>query len=94
MTERREQTFFPDPALDRALAMIMTLAAELHVTRDHVKVLEALLVAKDIIKANDVDDFAPSVTQAAQFDADRDTFVATLMRHAQGLSPEPIVHDS
>ena len=38
-----EQTFFDDPALDIAVAMIMTLATELQVTRDRLRSLEVLL---------------------------------------------------
>ncbi len=44
MNSRPEQTFFADPAMDRAMGLIMTLAAELYVTRDHVRVLETVLV--------------------------------------------------
>ena len=36
-----EQTFFADPAIDRLLAVTMTLAAEVQMLRDRVRVLEA-----------------------------------------------------
>ena len=36
-----EQTFFADPALDRLLAVTLTLAAEVQILRDRVRALEA-----------------------------------------------------
>ncbi len=36
-----EQVFFADPALDRLLAVTLTLAAEVHILRDRVRALEA-----------------------------------------------------
>ena len=40
---RPEQTFFEDPALDRAFGMVMALATEVYVLRDRVRALETAL---------------------------------------------------
>ena len=84
VASRPEQTFFADPALDRALAMIMTLGAELYVTRDHVHVLEALLVSKGVLEPDEVERYAPDPAAAEARSADRDAFVHALMANVQG----------
>lgn len=40
---RPEQTFFPDPGLDRVSGVVMALATEVQVLRDRVQALEAPL---------------------------------------------------
>ena len=84
MEQLPEQTFFTDPALDRAMGMIMTLAAELHVTRDHVRVLEALLVDKGVLEEGEVARFEPPADLEAEWTLDRDAFIAALMENVQG----------
>jgi hypothetical protein len=84
MHPRPEQTFFSDPSLDRAMGMIMTLAAELYVARDHVRVLESLLVEKGVLEATEVAQFAPSAEEQPAWDQDRDAFVSALMANVEG----------
>ena len=36
---RPEQTFFPDPAIDRELGVVMALATEVYVLRDRTRAL-------------------------------------------------------
>ena len=83
---RADQTFFDDPAVDRLLGAVMTLAAELHVARDHSRVLEQLLVDKGILEADEVQRFRPDATAAASWDAERDAFIASLMHSLRGLT--------
>lgn len=40
---RPEQIFFPDPAIDRVLGVVMALATEVYVLRDRTRALEAQL---------------------------------------------------
>ena len=79
-----EQTFFKDPAIDRLLAMIMTLAAELHVTRDRLTTLEMTLEASGAIPPAALDKFTPTPDQAAKLAADRQAFVNELMLQTLG----------
>jgi hypothetical protein len=80
-----EQTFFADPATDRLLAMVMTLAAELHVTRDRLACLEMLLEARGVLPAGALDGFVPDPGQAARLDAARRAFSEELMRCTLGV---------
>lgn len=82
---RREQTFFADPAIDRVLDMVMTIAAELHVTRDRLATLEALLVASGTLGEGALDGFVPSEAVAARLDESRRALVAQLMRATTGM---------
>lgn len=85
LPHKPEQTFFADPAIDRVLAMVMTLAAELHVTRDRIATLECLLEEKGLIEPDALDAFQPTPEQMARLDAERQAFVAELMQQTLGL---------
>ena len=75
-----EQTFFPDPAHDRAFGVVMALAQEVWVLRDRVAAMEAQLAdrgALDVAKLNE----EPRADERA---AERDAFVAHLMQNLLG----------
>jgi hypothetical protein len=76
-----EQTFFPDPALDRAFGVVMALAQEVWVLRDRMMALEAQLAergALDVAKLN----AEPAPDERA---AEREAFVAHLMQNLGGV---------
>lgn len=78
-TPRPEQTFFDDPALDRAAGMIMTLAAEVWVLRDRLAAMQRLLEDRGALQPGALDAYAPDEATAAALDADRRDFVRHLM---------------
>ena len=94
MEDRPEQSFFKDEALDRAVGMIMTLAAELYVTRDRLTVLERTLTARGLLELNELDDYQPNSDALLVDAADREAFTAALMgnlcgkQSARGLTPQ------
>lgn len=76
----KEQTFFPDPALDRAFGVVMALAQEVWVLKDRVAALEAQLAergALDIARLNQ----EPATDERA---AEREAFVRHLMQNLLG----------
>ena len=76
-----EQTFFPDPALDRAFGVVMALAQEVWVLRDRVAAMEAQLAergALDVAKLNE----EPRTDERS---AERDAFVAHLLQNLMGV---------
>jgi len=76
-----EQTFFPDPALDRAFGVVMALAQEVWVLKDRVAALEAQLAAGgalDVEKLNQ----EPTGDERA---AEREAFVRHLMQNLHGV---------
>ncbi|MCC6007133.1 MAG: hypothetical protein JJU40_05610 [Rhodobacteraceae bacterium] len=79
-----EQTFFADPSTDRLLAMVMTLAAELHVTRDRLATLEMMLERAGQLAPGALDVFTPTPEEKARLDAERQAFASELMQCTLG----------
>ena len=75
-----EQTFFSDPALDRAFGVVMALATEVWVLRDRVAALEEQLVQRGVL---DVAQLSKEPTSDARA-KDREEFVAHLMQNLLG----------
>ncbi|TCT11584.1 hypothetical protein EDC22_104347 [Tepidamorphus gemmatus] len=82
---KAEQVFFADPAIDRLLAMIMTLAAEVHVTRDRLACLEFLLESGQPVTREALDRFQPTPEQAERLDAARRALSSELMFCTLGI---------
>jgi hypothetical protein len=80
-----EQTFFSDPAIDRLLAMVMMLAAEVHVARDRMRSLEVQLEKAGVLAAGTLDGYRPDETELERLKLDREAFVAELMHCALGV---------
>jgi len=75
-----EQTFFPDPALDRAFGVVMALAQEVWVLRDRVAGIEAQLAARGILDVSQLNQEPGRDDRAAE----REAFVAHLMQNLLG----------
>ena len=75
-----EQTFFEDPALDRAFGVVMALAQELWVLRDRVAAMEAQLAAHGVLQPEKLN-AEPERDERA---AEREAFVAHLMQPLLG----------
>lgn len=82
-TGRPEQSFFEDPALDRAFGVVMALATEVYVLRDRVRALETALARAGAIDAEALS-AEPGPEEVAATTADRDAFVAHLMGNLLG----------
>jgi hypothetical protein len=80
---RPEQTFFADPALDRAFGVVMALATEVYVLRDRLAALEGQLAARGLLDRAALD-AEPAPEEIAARAADRDAFVEHLMHHLLG----------
>lgn len=81
---RPEQTFFPDPALDRALGIVMALATEVYVLRDRLRAMERQLVERGTLDAARLA-AAPTAEEDEAAQADRDAFVAHLLAPVLGM---------
>jgi len=75
-----EQTFFEDPALDRAFAVVMALAQEVWVLRDRVRAMEAQLAERGMLDAKKLSEEPVTDERAAE----REAFVANLMQQLLG----------
>lgn len=79
-----EQAFFEDPALDRAVAMIMTLAAELAVAKDRLRAMEVLLERAGTLPTGALDAYKPDTEEAKKLATDRDAFARQIIEAAKG----------
>lgn len=80
-----EQAFFPDPALDRAMGVVMALATEVWVLRDRMRAMERQLAARGMLDVAALSR-EPSPEEVAADAADRAAFVEHLMIHVLGRS--------
>ena len=76
-----EQTFFPDPALDRAFGVVMALAQEVWVLKDRVAALEAQLAARGALDIARLDEEPAGDERAAE----REAFVRHLLQNLLGV---------
>ncbi|HEU4626456.1 MAG TPA: hypothetical protein VFS52_16920 [Steroidobacteraceae bacterium] len=81
--KRPEQVFFDDPAIDRLMGIVMSLASEHYVLRDRVQALEEQLTNARLIDAAALAK-APSPEQEAQYRAAADDFARTLLEPLLG----------
>lgn len=81
---RPEQVFFADPSLDRLFGVVMALASEVHVMRDRMRALEAVLGRQGMLAEGALDHWTPTAEQAKAAASDRDAFVAHLMDNLLG----------
>jgi len=79
-----EQVFFRDPALDRAFAVVMALAAELHVAKDRLRAMEVLLVQRHVLEEGALDSYSPDPAEAGRLAGERSAYVAALMDCIRG----------
>ncbi len=80
---RAEQTFFEDPALDRAFAVVMALATEVYVLRNRQRALERMLDEQGVVSRSDLD-AAPGDAERAADSEDRNAFIQGLMVNLLG----------
>ena len=91
LVDRPEQTFFDDPALDRAFGVVMALSTEVYVQRDRLRALERQLQEANIIKISDLGQ-EPSNAERQADALDREQFVEGLLinligrQHAKGTT--------
>jgi hypothetical protein len=76
-----EQTFFPDPALDRAFGVVMALAQEVWVLRDRMAAMEAQLAERGVLQIDKLNE-EPARDERAP---EREAFVAHLMQNLLGM---------
>ena len=79
-----EQTFFKDPALDRAFAVTMALATEVWVLKDRMMALEAMLADAGALDREALS-AEPDEPARAAHEAERQAFVAGLLENLTGL---------
>lgn len=80
----RKPQYFADPAVDKLLAITMTLAAELSVTRDRLDTVERLLAKRRVLALDDIESFEPDPAAEAQRETRRQAYLERVLRAVQG----------
>ncbi len=73
------QTYFDDPALDRLVAVTVSLAAEVQVLRDRQRALEAVLERHGIPVAAQIERWEPDEAQRRELEAEDDLYVRAVL---------------
>jgi hypothetical protein len=76
-----EQTFFPDPALDRAFGVVMALATEVWVLRDRLHAIEGQLAERGALDLERLGREPERDERAAE----REAFVSHLLQNLMGV---------
>lgn len=72
--------YFSDPAIDKLLSIVMTLAGELSVTRDRLDTLERMLDSRGVIGAEDLEAWEPDDAAAQARETARRAYLARVLR--------------
>jgi hypothetical protein len=83
-SSRPEQTFFQDPVLDRVLAMLTAVSAEVWVLRERQQRLEWALEKAGVTNEEALRGFEPTAEQTAALARDRDAFTSGLFENLLG----------
>lgn len=75
--------FFQDPATDKVLNMVVTLAGEVWALRERLAAMEAIGVRQGSLSLTEIDDFDFNPEQDARLAADRKEFIENLFRVLQ-----------
>lgn len=62
----RRAQFYPDPAIDQLMAIVVALTAEVSVAFDRIDTLERLLAARGVLGAADVETWQPDPAAGAE----------------------------
>ncbi|MEL7296876.1 MAG: hypothetical protein AAGJ86_04390 [Pseudomonadota bacterium] len=84
-----EPAFLNDPLQDKLLEAAITLGGELWIERERRMQLEAVLVAKGLISAEDIESFEPDEQQVAERKASLDALVKRLFEPLTDLPGAP-----
>jgi len=72
--------FFSDPAIDKVLNMVVTLAGEVWALRERLCAMEAIGVRQGSLSASEVDDYEFTPEQDERLGAQRKEFIESLFR--------------
>ncbi len=76
----KKPQYFSDPAIDKLLSIVLSMAGELSVTRERLDTLERLLEEKNTLTTSEVDHYQPSEEVEAVRAQARAQFLDTLLR--------------
>lgn len=79
----KRPVYFDDPQIDKMLAIIMALTAEVSVLRDRLDTLEHLIQDKGIISIADIETYQPDEQVTKEREQRRAEYIARVFRIVQ-----------
>lgn len=79
----KRPAYFDDPAIDRILSILMSVASEVSVLRERLDTIERLLEQKGSISRADIESFEPDREAAFERGAATRAYIARIMRGVQ-----------
>ncbi len=76
----KKPQYFSDPAIDKLLSIVISMAGELSVARERLDTVERLLEKKNILTVSEIDHYQPSEEVDAARAQQRAQFIETLLR--------------
>ena len=75
--------YFSDPAIDKLMAIVVTLVGEVSVLRDRLDTVELLIEQQKLFSRDDIETFDPSEEQVTARDARRADYLDRVFRIIQ-----------
>lgn len=72
--------YFSDPAIDKLMAVVLSLVGELSVCRERVDALERILCDKGLLLRDEIEGFEPDDEAQAERDASRKAYIERVFR--------------
>lgn len=79
------ESFFADPEMDRMLARMTRLMTEHWALKERLLTIEALLAERNLLSAEDIENYQPAPEQEADWDAQRDQFIRAVLESGQNI---------
>ena len=76
----KKPEYFSDPAVDKLLSIVISLAGELSTTRERLDALERVLQGKGLLDGEEMDRYRPSEAAEKVRAENRSRFVARILR--------------
>lgn len=80
ISKGKRPVYFSDPAVDKLMAIVMSLVSELSVSRERIDALERVLEQKNIMTRDAIDRFVPDDAAHAEREAQRRAYIERVFR--------------
>ena len=79
----KKPQYFSDPAIDKLLSIVMTLAGELSVTRDRLDTVERLIETHELFDRTTIENYEPDEPAQSERDERRRRYIERVLRTVQ-----------
>lgn len=81
--------YFDDPAIDKLISMVFSLASEMSVLYERQDTLERLLDAKNVVSLDEIEEYVPDESIKASRDGRIEVMLASILQVLEGDVAKP-----